>query len=92
MPSAAIRSRLTPEVHMNPYSEPTPEQLLEHQKSMTFPGAVVYERGLAVEVTSGFIAVTDKFVVIFGDNGTLVRDQKRIMVPMHRVYEVRGDE
>lgn len=77
---------------MNPFSEPTPEQLLEHQRSMTFPGSVTYERGLSIETTSGFVAVTDKFAVIFGDNGSLVRDQRRVLIPIHRVYEIRGDE
>jgi hypothetical protein len=79
---------------MNPFGEDpavSRERELQAEKSVTCPGTVFYEEGLQVQQISGFIIANVGIVVVFGDNGSLVAEQERTLIPMRRIIRVQLD-
>jgi hypothetical protein len=81
-------------MHPFPSMEPPSRQdLVEAQQAHTFYGSVVYESALETKTVSGwlFYASNLGFLFVFGDNASLIGEQKRVLIPFHRIIEITAD-
>lgn len=67
---------------------------LQHQRSHQIEGKVIHEKGLDVVETSGYIYMVSNWAVVYGDESRLAGEQKRVMIPAHRIVmvDVEPDE